>query len=191
MDKDIQQQFILLSKGSAKAFEEIYVNCYDSSVRFCVSLIKDRVEAEGIVQEVFTQLWQKREKLDEGIEFKSYLFACLKNKTFDRLRAIKKSQEAIESLWYNIGKVQNEQAEELSDLKIDSLLDAIEDLPPGRKQIIQLRYLKGKSYKEIAEQLDISSNTVKNQLIKAKQHLKSTVEYQLTWLTVVVVSLFF
>ena len=181
MDKDIQHLFVLLTKGSSKAFEEIYVLCHESSLRFCTSLIKDKAEAESIVQDVFTHLWEKRAKLDEGIEFKSYLFACLKNKTFDRLRIIKRNQETIDLLWANIEKVQSFQEEDLSDLKIDSLLDAINDLPPGRKQIIQLRYLNGKSYKEIAEQLDISSHTVKNQLIKAKRHLKGSVEYQLIW----------
>ena len=191
MEKEVQILFAELTQGSSEAFEEIYVLFYEASVRFCFSLVKDQAEAEGLVQDVFIQLWERRNRLDSEIEFKSYLFACLKNRAFDKLRAIRKSQEAIENQWKRIEQLQSEVNDELNEQKIDSILMAIEDLPPGRKQIIQLRYLKGKSYKEIAEQLNISSHTVKNQLIKAKQHLKSAVEFQISWFLVVVTYCFF
>lgn len=54
---------------------------------------------------------------------------------------------------------------------------AVERLSEKRKMIIRLTIEEGKSYQEIADIMQISKNTVKNQLIKAKQHLRNTVDF--------------
>ncbi|MBX2842589.1 MAG: RNA polymerase sigma-70 factor [Flammeovirgaceae bacterium] len=179
MNLDEKKLFCQLKNGKSYAFEQLYVAYKVPALKFCYSLLKDKDEAEGMVQDVFLQLWVKRSQLNTDANFKSYLFSCLRNKAYDYFKIVKRNESAKLDLWQKI-KVLHEIKEEVDETKVlESLKQAVDTLPKGRKHILQLRYEGGKSYKEIAEQLNISIHTVKNQLIKAKHHLKGHVDISL------------
>ncbi|WP_020528897.1 RNA polymerase sigma factor [Flexithrix dorotheae] len=179
MNLDEKKLFCQLKNGSSNAFEQLYVAYKAPAFKFCYSLLKDRDEAEGMVQDVFLQLWVKRSRLNTEASFKSYLFSCLRNKAYDFFKLVKRNESLKSDLWQRIKLLQELDEEEDETLVFESLKKAVDTLPNGRKHILQLRYEGGKSYKEIAEQLNISIHTVKNQLIKAKHHLKTHVDISL------------
>ncbi len=164
-----------LQKGDGKAFDELYKFYKIPALKFCISILKDEFEAENIIHEVFIKIWTRRESINPELNFSSYLFTSLKNRIFDYLKEVKKNEQLKEKFWERIVEIQEVDKEE-KELLYQRLHAAIETLPPKRKKIIQLNIEEGKSYHEIAEQLKISKNTVKNQLVKAKQLLRKQME---------------
>ena len=161
-----------LKKGDERAFNELYNSYREPALRFCNSILKDIEESENIIQEVFIKIWNRRETINPELNFTSYLFTIIKNRVFDHLKEVKKNEFLKEKFWEKVLEykaVDNEIKEE----RFSKIKEAVENLSEKRKEIIKLNYEEGKSYEEIAQQLNISKNTVKNQLVKAKQVIRT------------------
>jgi RNA polymerase sigma-70 factor (ECF subfamily) len=163
-----------VAKGDSKAFTELYDYYREPGLRFITSIVKDKEESENLLQEVFIKIWQRRDQINPELNFNAYLFACLKNMAFDHLKKIDKNRQMLSQYLIQI-KENQETGEDVEEVKINKLLSAISTLPKKRKMILQLIMEEGKSYQEIAEIMRISKNTVKNQLVKAKQYLRVNV----------------
>ena len=164
-----------LQQGDSRAFDELYQFYKVPAMKFCISILKDEFEAENIIHEVFIKIWSRHHTINPDRNFSSYLFTSLKNQIFDYLKELKKNEKLKEKFWEKIVEVQEVDVEE-KEMQYTRLQSAIEALSPKRKKIIQLNMEEGKSYYEIAEQLNISKNTVKNQLVKAKQMLRKQMD---------------
>ena len=164
-----------LKSGSDQAFEELYNSYREPAIRFCNSILKDTEESENIIQEVFIKIWNRRSTINPELNFTSYLFTIIKNRVFDHLKEMKKNEFLREKFWEKVleYKAIDNEIEEERYAKINK---AVENLSVKRKEIIKLNYEEGKSYEEIANQLNISKNTVKNQLVKAKQVIRRQLE---------------
>lgn len=160
-----------LRQGDREAFDQLFGRYQTATLNFCFALLKDYNEAENIVQESFIKTWEIRERLDPEKKFSSYLFTIVRNKSFDYFKQIKKDQQLRQQLWDNVQELQ--QLPPSSDeTKQPPLEVMIGSLPPKRRKIITMIIEHGKSHKEIAEELNISINTVKNQMVKAKKYLQ-------------------
>jgi len=160
-----------LKRGDERSFNELYNSFREPAIRFCNSILKDTEESENIIQEVFIKIWNRRETINPELNFTSYLFTIIKNRVFDHLKEVKKNEFLKDKFWEKILEykaVDNEIKEE----RFSKIKEAVEGLSEKRKVIIKLNYDEGKSYDEIAQQLNISKNTVKNQLVKAKQVIR-------------------
>jgi RNA polymerase sigma-70 factor (family 1) len=160
-----------LKVGDRHAFEELYNSYKEPALRFCNSILKDIEESENIIQEVFIKIWNRRNTINPELNFTSYLFTIIKNRVFDHLKEVKKNEFLKEKFWekaLEYKAIDNEIKEE----RFAMVNEAVEGLSEKRKEIIKLNYEEGRSYEEIATQLKISKNTVKNQLVKAKQVIR-------------------
>ena len=164
-----------LAEGDEHAFNELYRLYRDPAIRFCNSILKDAQESENIIQEVFIKIWSKRKVINPELNFNSYLFTIIKNRVFDHLKEVKKNTLLKERYWKNILEYRAADNEVLEE-RLFKVKSAVEKLSTKRKEIIKLNYEEGKSYEEIADQLNISKNTVKNQLVKAKQIIRKQLE---------------
>ncbi len=160
-------------QGNQTAFAELYNHYKTPAIKFCVSLIKDEEEAENMVHDVFIKIWEKRSQINPDLNFNSYLFTCLRNLAFDYFKKVEKSQILRQQYMERMEEMYDEDTE---DAKIVLLRTGIEALSAKRKLILKLNIEEGKSYQEIAELMRISKNTVKNQLVKAKQFLRERVD---------------
>ncbi len=160
-----------LQKGDKKAFEEIYIMLKEPALKFCIMLLKDEEEARNLVQDVFIKIWAKRASVNPELNFTSYLFTVIKNGAFDYFKLLKKN-EVMKEQFRKRMEMQYRRNESEKEQKLLMVKRAIENLSPARKKIIKLNIEEGKSYQEIAEELNISKNTVKNQLVKAKQIIR-------------------
>lgn len=163
------------------AFDVIYNKyCYKLH-GFVLRYLKQIEDAEGIVQEVFIKIWEARSKIDIYQSFESFLFTIAYNTTISLLRkrvSETKSREYLKSLQqiYSADNVIDElQFHELND-KVQSLL---KQLTPRQKEIYLLSREEGLKHKEIAQQLNISENTVKNHLVTTLKFLKSHIDSSL------------
>jgi RNA polymerase sigma-70 factor (family 1) len=163
-----------VADGNSKAFTELYNYYSEPGIRFINSIVKDKEEAENLLQEVFIKIWHRRDQINPELNFNAYLFTCLKNMAFDHLKKLSKNQEMLDQYLINAKETQNSGAD-IEEAKINVLLTAMSTLPKKRKMILKLVVEERKSYQEIAEIMRISKNTVKNQLVKAKQYLRVNV----------------
>lgn len=162
-------------QGDENAFAELY-NYYKSpALRFTTSLLKDEEEAENMVQDVFLKIWIKREHIKTEYNFSSYLFTCLRNMAFDYFKKMEKSEQLRKQFMEGMMLMADDEQEE-KERRISLVQNAVESLSVKRKLILKLNIEEGKSYQEIAEFLRISKNTVKNQLVKAKQILRDKMD---------------
>lgn len=162
-------------QGDQMAFAELYNHYKIPAIKFCVSLVKDEEEAENMIHDVFIKIWEKRNQINPDLNFNSYLFTCLRNLAFDYFKKMEKSQFLKQQYMDRMEEMHNG-ATDAEEAKIVLLRAGIDALSEKRKQILKLNVEEGKSYQEIAELMRISKNTVKNQLVKAKQFLRERVD---------------
>lgn len=162
-------------QGDQVAFSELYNHYKLPAIKFCVSLVKDEEEAENMIHDVFIKIWEKRGQINPDLNFSSYLFTCLRNLAFDHFKKMEKSQ-IVKQLYYERMADMRDDEIETEEAKIVCLRAGIDALSEKRKLILKLNVEEGKSYQEIAELMRISKNTVKNQLVKAKQFLRGRVD---------------
>lgn len=163
-----------LNNDEVEAFDALFHKYSEKLFRFSFSLLKNKEDAQEIVQEAFLRIWKKREEIDSAKSFKSFLFSISYNLVVDRLRLRLKDQEYRKFL---VHYFESESFELRNDLDYDKIVvqirNAVEELPHRRKQIYTLSREIGLSNKEIASRLDISVKTVENQITLALKHLKT------------------
>ncbi len=157
--------------GDLSAYTEIYNFYRIPALKFCYSLIKDEEEAENLMQDVFIKIWAKREQINPELNFHSFLFTCLRNMAFDYLKKMEKNQ-VLRKHYMERMDILNAEDVDQKETQLVKLQEAVDGLSKKRKEILELNIREGKSYQEIADMLRISKNTVKNQLVKAKQYLR-------------------
>ncbi len=162
-----------LQNDEVKAFDHLFQVYSRNLYRFAFSLLKNKEDAEGIVQEVFLRVWNRRAGIDSTRSFKSYLFTISYNLIIDELRLRMKEKEYIhhlEKFFATEEIIANSEADyNLLKSQIDEM---VAKLPDKRKQIYKLSREEGLSYKEISEKLHISVKTVENQINLAIKFLK-------------------
>lgn len=165
-----------VTQGDEEAFSQLYNFYKTPALRFSISLLKDEEEAENLTQELFLKIWIRREQIKPEQNFTSFLFTCLRNMAFDYFKKMEKNQQ-MRLNYLDMMDVQSDDEMEETERRICNVQNAVESLSTKRKQILKLNIEEGKSYQEIAEFLRISKNTVKNQLVKAKQLLREKVDF--------------
>lgn len=159
-----------------KTFVIFYDVYFTSLYLHALRMLEDREEAKDVVQEVFTKIWVKREELNIQQSLKAYLYRSVRNAVLDRLSTrlvIKKYEES--SLHTTMTYLEDEaKIEEQLSHQINSEIDK---LPPQMRLIFQLSRMDQQSHSEIAQHLNISTNTVKTQIGRAIKVLKLKFSY--------------
>lgn len=176
MEKFLHTEKELVNKlkiGEPFAFEVLFYKYRNKVKGFAVKIVPAQVDPEEIVQEVFVKLWLKREAVDPEKDFQSYLFSIAKHLVFDHLKS------AVNRRIYFVGDVF--QQDLLIDENVEStfaqnveekLQQLISEIPERRQEIFRLSRFEGLSYKQIAERLNISENTVDSQIRNALAFLR-------------------
>nr|WP_293834967.1 RNA polymerase sigma-70 factor [uncultured Arsenicibacter sp.] len=162
-------------QGDQVAFAKLYNHYRTPALKFCTSILKDEEEAENMVHEVFIKLWERRSQINPELNFNSYLFTCMRNMAFDYLKKMEKNEWLKQQYMERMTNAREEDAEIL-ETRLQHLQTAVGSLSVKRRQILKMTVEEGMSYQEIAEMLNISKNTVKNQLVKAKQFLREKMD---------------
>ena len=173
---DIHLQLIKgLKAGSYKDFNRLYELYADLLFGFVLKLTKSPSDAEDILQESFLRIWQTKENISLDKSFKSYLYTISHNLIIDSFRS---KMESIEFEYYITSDVYQEPGEnEIEEsIDFDDFMQKIEDaktkLTDKQKEIFELTQ-SGFTLPQVAEQLNVSEKTVKNQLSIVRRLLKS------------------
>ncbi|MDO9339769.1 MAG: RNA polymerase sigma-70 factor, partial [Bacteroidales bacterium] len=161
-----------LSKGNLLAFNTLYKEYSGRLYRFALGYLKSEAEAEELVQEVFTIIWEKRADLKEELSFKSFLFTIAFNIIRKHFRT-----KAYLSEYFKTGISDDLDMQTSQKVTYDSLYqfitELVNQLPARRKEIFIKSRFEGLSIKEIAEKLKISHKTVENQLTDALKIIRT------------------
>lgn len=165
-----------LRKGDRTAFKQIF-NRYEKKLLFyTAAIVKSKGQAKDIVQETFIKLWTNRQKIDPNQSLSGYLHTIARNMSLNQLKRAGYDQELRETIWEKIQEIQQRvKIEEDIYGRESSLLvqEAIRKLSPRRKQVFKLSREEGLTHQEIANKLDISPNTVKNQIVSAMKEIRA------------------
>lgn len=173
-----EKLFESFKNGDKVAYEQLFKTHYNSLCRFAFSFIKDKDDAEDIVQELFVKLWSNSSKLEINTSIKAYLFRSVRNTCMNYLK-----HEKVKNLYFQNGsstQVSEEYTDHLANEELSHLIHAsIEELPEKRKEIFLLSRSEGLKYAEIAKQLSISIKTVETQMGLALKFLREQLKHYL------------
>lgn len=162
-------------------FEAFYITWYSRAKNFAQSYVLSEADAENIVQDVFLHFYEEQTLLDLKINVVAYLFTSIKNKSMDFLRRKIVENEAKNfiqtefdlSLQMKLDSLEilntNFPNEESIEKRLD---DALQKLPERCRQIFIMNKIEGKKQKQIADELQISVNTVETQMAIAYKKLR-------------------
>lgn len=168
----------LLIAGDESVFTMVY-ELYSAKVyRLAFKFLKDREQSEEIVQETFINLWLSREKLDSAGNIWLYLFVISKRLSLNALRQSAKAVHLTDEVLHDLIQAHNGTEEEVLAHDLEQYTERIiQKLPRQQQLVFKLSRVDGLSHKEIAEQLHISQNTVKNHMVEALKTLKLNLKY--------------
>jgi RNA polymerase sigma-70 factor, ECF subfamily len=158
-----------LINSDPAAFKHIYNLYSEDLIGFLFKVLKSRKDAEEVLQDTFTKLWETRYNIDPEKQIRSYIFTIALNFARISLRKRKYNYNYIEYL-KNVEKEEYSFQPEQDEFKI-LYNKALSKLPPERKKIYMLCRHENLSHKEIATQMNISTKTVENQMTKALKFL--------------------
>ena len=162
-------------------FEQFYITWYSRAKYFAREYVHSESDAENIIQDVFLHLYERRDLMDAYTNLTAYLFTSIKNRCLDYLRKWVLEQETAQGVQdefemelrmkYDSLEIFNTQFSDETD--IGELLDnALQKLPERCRNIFIMNKLEGKKQKEIAEELNLSINTVESQMRIACKKLR-------------------
>ena len=141
--------------------------------RLALRITLNRVEAEDIVQDTLIKVWDRRFEWESIDSIEAFSLTVCRNLSLDRLRKKENSNDSLEDV--NIAEPvasSNPQDRMIQEDRVSLVRQIIDSLPEKQRSCMQLRDFEGKSYKEIAQVLDITEEQVKVNIFRARQRVK-------------------
>ena len=152
-----------LKDRKEEAFVSLFGQYYNSLYHFAANYLCDPEAAHDIVQELFTDLFEKSAELNIVTSVKAYLFTATRNRCLSFLRSLKiKDTHNRNMLEAHLYSDTVDAIEEPSIL--DELQEIVDKMPPKMKEVFRLRVVEDYKFKEIAEELGITENNAKVQM---------------------------
>lgn len=155
--------------GNELALQQLYRHTYDSLFRYGLHLTGDRIKTMECINEMFTEVWVKRERLPEVQRVEGYLFISYKRKLSRHIRQHQKVVSLPEEDFARIDSNDQSYEELLIAMQTKEEMKsrvqkALNKLTPRQKELISLKYYEEMTMEEIADRLDISMRTIYNTL---------------------------
>lgn len=173
------------SRGDEIAFSELVNRHYRRALRVAFGLLKDKQDAEDVLQEAFARVHARLKDFEGSSAFYTWLYRIVVNLSIDTIRRRRRERrvdvddesvrEALRSgdeLWPRYNDSHPGESAERKQLAA-RLQTAFKDLPEIHQAVILLRELEGFSYEEIAETLNIKKGTVMSRLFHARRSMQT------------------
>ncbi len=165
---DIKDLLSRLQERDEEAFNEIFLALYPRLCLFAERFVQDSSDAEDIVEEAFIKLWNQPVLFNDDEHLKASLYRSIRNACLNFLKVNQRRVDRDSFFFEERGEY--DEATYLSEITRTELLAelyaAISELPPQAQKVIIKSYIEGQSNQEVADDLSLSINTVKNH----KQH---------------------
>lgn len=170
-------ELIELVKADDKdAFTEIYNRFHGLLYLYACKITRDDDLAEDLVQELFINIWDKRQALNFTSSISSYLYSSIRYKFFDLVDKQKVRADYLHTMQFLLDHHAYDTDNYIAEKELSATIEkAISELPDKMRIIFLLSRKNNLSNKEIATELNIAEKTVKNQLSIALKSIKSQI----------------
>jgi RNA polymerase sigma-70 factor (ECF subfamily) len=163
-----------INRGEPVALERLYERHGPAVLAICLRILRDRAEAEEVLEEVFWEIWARRERYDaeRSVPF-TYLMTLARSRALDRLRFRRRRA----GVWLEIGALEQsgettaaagngaDPFEDASATQRRLAIDrALEELPLPHRRAVEMNFFEGLSHREISERLGDPLGTVKTRI---------------------------
>ncbi|WP_282055812.1 RNA polymerase sigma factor [Maribacter luteus] len=145
-------------------FKTVFNQFYGTLLAYAKTMTSDYDLANDIVQNNFAILWEKHRNLLSDPSLKSYLFTAVHNSYVDHYRKNKRKNKTLEDIKHEALRAGLNEDEGKTEQRIKKLRSTIDKLPFKCREILLMNKRDGLKYKEIADQLNISTKTVESQM---------------------------
>ncbi|HSV11816.1 MAG TPA: RNA polymerase sigma-70 factor [Hanamia sp.] len=166
-----------LNDSDEDAFEQLYQLYSGRLFGYLIKLIKSELFAQELLQDTFIKLWNNREKINTDKSFRSYLFRIAENNVYDFFRKAARDKKLQAAIIKSACRHYQHVEENLLTKENEQILqDAINLLPPKRRQIFQLIKIEERSYDEVSTLLNISVSTINDHIVKATKSIREALK---------------
>lgn len=162
----------LLKQGEKRGLQRLFYKYYKPLVVYALKYVRRQDEAEDMVQEVFIKFWEKNSFRGVATQLKSYLYQAVRNHCLNYLE--KNANYRLEHSPLPIEKEEDETLDEVKwNRRVEEIHREINHLSPRAREIFIAIIFQNKKYKQVAEELHISVNTVKTTFSRTMLTLKN------------------
>lgn len=180
---------MLLPLKDEKSFEQLFRSQYAPLCGYARKYIDDPDQSEEVVQDVFVNLWHKRQSIEITSTIESYLFRAVRNTCLNILKHFKVREKHKEGITASYDNRSGDADNMVLEIELmNQIEDLIAGLPPERQKVFKMSRFEGMKYKEIAEALGISVKTVEAQMGKALKYLRENLGDYLPAILIAIIS---
>jgi len=176
MGHDIDQYWQKIRDGDEKSLEIVFKKIFAPLCKYTCQIIHDPFLSQEIVQDTLLQIWQNRDEIKIRNSFNAYIFQSVHNHALNALRQLKTKKQSVnhpgsDEIWQFIAShynVDDDLAEKIFSDETELLIQkTVEELPEQCKRVFRMSRFESRSNLEIANELDLSENTVKTHIYRA------------------------
>lgn len=167
-----------IASGDQRAFRQLFDYYSGKLSLFAFSIVKNKEAAIEVVDEIFVKIWKQRTAVPDIGNLKTYLYTATKNAALNWL-SLKANQQITEPFDYIDVQLQQEECPDQQMITAEisrNIRWAVEELPPRCKMIFKLVREDGLKYREVADILGISVNTVDAQMVIAVTRISEKIK---------------
>ena len=151
----------------------MFRNYYSMLCAYAFRFLHEKETCEDIVQETYVKFWSSRDQICIDTSVKAYLFKAIRNACLNHIKHLNISNTYKQLNQDEIEQAELTEVDSLTSGELETQIRSkIDKMPPERRKIFILSRFEELKYKEIAEQLNISTKTVENQMGKALAYLR-------------------
>lgn len=161
-------------KGNRDSQRRVYEQYAPKMMSVCLRFMKNREEAEDVLQEGFVKVFRKVNTYSGSGSFEGWMRTIFVNTALRKLENRKRDIDQVH-LDNEVHHSASVEAEMMHALEYKELLKLVNSMPDGYRIVFNMYAIEGYTHREIAEKLQISEGTSKSQLARARAYLKKRV----------------
>ncbi|MGZ4736984.1 MAG: RNA polymerase sigma factor [Acidimicrobiia bacterium] len=167
-----------IARSDEAALSEAYRRHASASRALAMRLVRDRNLADDVVQEVFVRLWTRADRFDtERGSLRSYLLAQTHGRSLDLVRSETSRRRREERDARQVREPEDDvERDVIRNSVVDEVRRALATLPEQERRPVELAYLGGLPYREVAEQLGLPEGTTKSRIRSGLARLRKALE---------------
>lgn len=175
---DLEELWKEIRLENQDALAQLFMSTYSGLFQYGYRIIQNEALVKDMIQELFLNLWNKRNEISEAISVKSYLCVSLRRVLLRRIKR-QRNQSRREFDYISTYTEETPNVEELIDKaemeyqKKQQLMEALLYLTDRQKEAVYLKYFDGLSNNEISEVMDVNKQSVYNHISKAIQKMQN------------------
>jgi len=163
----------LLAQRDEAAFEQMFKTHFKRLHAYAFTILRDEIQAEEMVQQVFFKLWERNENLSLTGSVSSYLYRAVHNESLNYIKHQKVRSNHQLNVAYSMKNEVEHPAKKIMASELEKKIhSALNELPEQCRTIFQMSRFDELKYREIADKLGISIKTVESQMSKALRLLR-------------------